>query len=247
VAPAAVVASAPLSLPDEAPEPPRALALEPIDRPVMSTLEQPAVNITATKAVSPEAVQRSDGALPFRKGSGPPPPMPADDPESHARDHGETAELGMLSPLAKMALPFRLSAKSTPPPSAAVAPSGTAPSSPSVGPSNRPAAAPSASAPSPPAPSAPAGPPGQQLPAAALPSHLKVIALEHYAAIQAQCDATPQWAAQILLRYHVQSPDERALLDRYWRPRLATDPALAEAYRRYYAEVEQWLKKQRPS
>jgi hypothetical protein len=165
--------------------------------------------------------------LPFRKGDATPPPPTAPANQQSAGSLGETAEVGMLSPLAKMSLPFRMAAN-PPPRAGAVAAAGHEPTS----------AIPASSPPI-------AGPAAAAEPAEELAPHLAALTLEQYAAIRAQCDAMPQWAAEILGRYHVKSDSEWRLLDRHWQRRVASDPTLAESFRRQYAQVEQWLSQQR--
>jgi hypothetical protein len=136
----------------------------------------------------------------------------------------------MLSPLARMSLPFRMAAT---PPAAPIAAAAVADRAPTAA---LPASSPPAAMP---APAATAAPDEELAP------HLGAITLEQYAAIRAQCDAMPQWASQILGRYHVKSDSEWRLLDRHWQRRVTADPTLAESFRRQYAQVEQWLSQQR--
>jgi hypothetical protein len=77
-----------------------------------------------------------------------------------------------------------------------------------------------------------------------LPPHLAALTLEHYAALCAECTVHPEWGVQVQARYHVRSEQERALLDRHWRERMAADAALGERFRQLCAHYTDWVRQQ---
>ena len=75
-----------------------------------------------------------------------------------------------------------------------------------------------------------------------VPTHLRHMTVEQYAALCAECTVSPQWTAQIHARYGVRSPVERIALDQHWQGHFSSDPELSNTYRWHYRRYEEWAK-----
>lgn len=214
--------AAPSKAPDDALPPAPAGAtgdLANIDVEALNRIELDETKPATLVAAEPGAPR---AALPFRKGAAKAPPPAATKRDDDA-SLGETVEIGQLSPLAKMTLPFQNPA---PQPSAddGSTDEGSTEESTDGG----------------------GGAEPRQLPVVPeAPAHLRAMTLEQYAGLCAECAVHPSWTDPIHARYGVQSHAERAALDAHWRARLGADRQLMQLFRWHYARYEQWAKQQR--
>jgi hypothetical protein len=98
-------------------------------------------------------------------------------------------------------------------------------------------AAPQAAAPAP-APAAPALSPAAQPPAA--PAQAPALTLEQYASLCVDLSVDVAKTGETLQRYGMTMDQARAL-DAYWKGRVASEPAVREAFDRAYAAYRTWL------
>jgi hypothetical protein len=102
---------------------------------------------------------------------------------------------------------------------------------------------PSEAAPRPPA-SQPGGAPSPR-DSQPLPAHLESLAVEHYAAMCAECAVHPEWSAPILARYGIRNDAERALLEEHWQRKMSSSPSLEATFRWHFSQYEQWARQRR--
>ena len=78
------------------------------------------------------------------------------------------------------------------------------------------------------------------------PPHLAALTVEQYAALCAECAVHPNWMKGIHSQYQIQTDEQRAMLDRHWRARLANNEELMKLWQSYFVRFQQWFAQQQP-